>query len=65
MPGVHRMPHQRDPRCQHLKTDDGCIWCCGQCDHDAHICTHCGHYLTHLGNDPETGESHDCALVPA
>jgi hypothetical protein len=63
MPGVHRMPHTRDPRCKFLKTDEGCIWCCELCDHDAHVCAGCGCHVSHLGNDLETGGPHECALV--
>lgn len=63
MPGVHRLPHTANPRCEYLKTDEGCFWCCQLCDVDRHVCQGCGEHVTHLGNDPATMEPHKCSTL--
>lgn len=66
VPFIPRLPHARDPRCPHLRTDDGCYWCCELCDVDRHVCLGCGEHLTHLGNYVDAdGEvtRHECPTL--
>ena len=49
----HRLPPPGES-CQYAKTDQGCYWCCVDCNHDTHICPGCGTPLSHLGNERTT-----------
>lgn len=61
---TNRPPHHPDPRCEFLKTDEGCFWCCAICDTSRHVCPGCGDHLTHLGREVRQDEKepkpHEC-----
>lgn len=46
----------RPDKCKH-EPDDGCMWCCRQCNTDTHWCPNCGtvsdHKETTCGPKPE------------
>lgn len=47
----------RPDRCDH-PPDDGCEWCCMQCNTDTHFCPVCGTVADHKGTPcPEHGKS--------
>jgi hypothetical protein len=57
-------PHTLAPgeTCERLKTDEGCYWHCGACDHDTHTCPGCGEPLSHLGKENK-GRRPDAGII--
>lgn len=58
MPFVIIPVHDWSRDCEYLKTDDGCYYCCDNCNYATHTCHGCGNTLTHLDNNPKTKKPH-------
>lgn len=44
------VPHSGLPSCERTRTDQGCYWCCTDCNYDNHRCHFCGEPTSHLGH---------------